>query len=275
RRSGDPVVDPHVVDDVLLREDRVVDPLLPAPSCADGLVEDEVVRLVERPFVRTAARVLEGEVRPAVDEEVDPVLVPLRRVDVEVVVGPLDDEARPSLRADSVVEGGGVHVGVYAIGIEADILHDVDLAARGPVDFGDVRAEHPDGRPRASPGGELGADLDAAVRPGGPTLRGQARRGDLGASIWLLSRLDDEVPALDAGIFATRPRIVLRLVVAEEALLVGPPAPVGGAVDIEFIRPDESPVVLRARVSETDGGLDGRRITTLPGRKRPREENCR
>src|SRR5688572_15822345 len=39
----------HVVDVELRREDAVVDPLSPAPAAADGGVELDVERLVERP----------------------------------------------------------------------------------------------------------------------------------------------------------------------------------------------------------------------------------
>ena len=72
--------------------------------------------------------------------------------------------ARRLLRADRVVVGGGVDAAVNAQGVEADVLHDVDLAAGRPSDLSTVGAEHPDGWPGAVAGGQLRADLYAAVQ---------------------------------------------------------------------------------------------------------------
>ena len=48
------------------------------------------------------------------------------------------------------------------VGLAAAVLHDVELAARGPADAGEVVAEHPERRPESLSRGELDARLDAA-----------------------------------------------------------------------------------------------------------------
>ena len=48
------LINPHVIDHVLLRKDGVVDSLLSAPVSADGEVQDQVLLLVVWPGGRAA-----------------------------------------------------------------------------------------------------------------------------------------------------------------------------------------------------------------------------
>src|ERR1022692_2832470 len=75
----------------------------------------------------------------------------------------------------AVIDGGVVVEG-------PEVLHDVDFAACGPRDRGDVFAQHPEGGPDTLAEGKLDAGLDPAVLPaqiGG--LRGGSRRAGLQA----------------------------------------------------------------------------------------------
>src|SRR5262249_12058441 len=81
-RPGLPI-NSHVIDQIFLREDRVVNSLLTAPGATDGEVEDEVLVLVERPGIGTVPVILECEVLLAIDEEIDVLGVPLHGVHVK------------------------------------------------------------------------------------------------------------------------------------------------------------------------------------------------
>ncbi len=63
-------------------------------------------------------------------------------------------------------------------GVDGDVLHDVDLGACRPFGFVDVVAEHPEGRPGACFGWNLGAGLDPSVASGDPLLGDEASAGD-------------------------------------------------------------------------------------------------
>ena len=78
--------------------------------------------------------------------------------------------------------------------VEADVLHDVDLAARRPADLVDVRPEHPEGRPGAAPRGQLRPDLDLAVEELRAALGVEASRGVVVAHPALAAGLDDQRP---------------------------------------------------------------------------------
>ena len=62
KRSRSPAKDADVVDLVTRREGGVVDAALAAPVAADGEVEDQVLRLIERPDA-VAARFLVENVK--------------------------------------------------------------------------------------------------------------------------------------------------------------------------------------------------------------------
>src|SRR6185503_648285 len=110
------------------------------PAAADRQVEQEIEVAIEDPPGEAGERV-EGDV---VQPPGDAVGRPVDSVDVEVAGEVLVDRAG---RADAPADAGmarEMHRGVDGPRLAADDLHDVDLAARGPADLVDVRAEHPE-----------------------------------------------------------------------------------------------------------------------------------
>src|SRR5690606_14383609 len=102
---------------------------------ADGQIEEQVERPVEAP-VRGVARVLPvGEVLRSVAIEIQLVVLPFDGVDVEVVErrGDIDVPA-PLYFAWIVDRARRVDGRVDRVGLVADVLHDVDLAALRPAD---------------------------------------------------------------------------------------------------------------------------------------------
>src|SRR5215472_10008492 len=113
---------------------------------------------------------------------------------------------------------GPVHAAMHLVGLLADVLHDVDLAAGGPADGIDVVTEHPERGPDSLPGRNLDASLEAPVglREVGGGLqagRGVAAGDTVGAGVVLLEHVDDEVSILLNGILGAC-RVVLELVVS-------------------------------------------------------------
>src|SRR6185503_17258765 len=89
----------------------------------------------------------------------------------------------------------------------ADVLHDVDLAARRPADRADVVTEHPDRRPVPLPFGKLRAHLDASVCDVELVASDEPRRRVLAGAVPALKaaravgrRLDDQPALLDARV---------------------------------------------------------------------------
>ena len=83
-----PLIDPYIIDNIFRRKDRIVDPLVAAPVTADGNVELQVERLVERPALSTArAVVAECVVRHAVDVGLDIIRRPLHTINMEFRFG--------------------------------------------------------------------------------------------------------------------------------------------------------------------------------------------
>ncbi len=204
-----------------------------------------VLRPIERPDRRVAGLFVEAEIPLPVDRHADLLRRPQRLVDVKLIVRARHADVVALVGALHVVVGAGVDVGVDAAGIEADVLHDVDLAARGPSDVADAGAERPDCRPGAAPFRQLRADLDAAVGPA--RAAGQARRRVSGALVRLLARFDDQHAVLDARIVRALPRVVLLLLVADQSDFLVPPRGIRQPVTIEFVVPDERGAWLRGR----------------------------
>src|SRR6478736_3975200 len=106
------------------------------PGAADGDVEDDEELVVEHP-ARAAGQVrgLARDVEMVVDVEPDLVLLPLDRVEVipvgeRLAIGAREQHRRP-VRARVA---GAVDRPMDDVRLAADVLHDVDLAARGPAD---------------------------------------------------------------------------------------------------------------------------------------------
>src|SRR5437773_2628668 len=107
----------------------------------------------------------DGQVEGAVDVPANRIRLPLAGVHVKGV----GEGARGQVicAADALRTGvpRAVHRAVHPAGLLADVLHDVDLAARGPADGGDVVAQHPESGPQPLPARYLNTGLDATVLP--------------------------------------------------------------------------------------------------------------
>src|SRR5262249_18013675 len=69
-----------------------------------------------------------------------------------------------------------MHRPVDSCGFAADVFHDVDLAAGGPVRRGNVITEHPEGGPDTLSEGDLNARLESAIALAEEPLRLESRR---------------------------------------------------------------------------------------------------
>ena len=140
--------------------------------------------------------------------------------------------------------------------LSADILHDVDFAALGPANGGNVVAQHPESRPHALPRWNLDARFKPAVSLIEKTLRFDPRRSvtvhrAVATSVaWLLTSCKDEIPALDLGVLS-QVGVTLEFLVAP-ALSARIVIPFGGIWSgtigaIELIAPDEGITIARRR----------------------------
>ena len=151
-------------------EDRIVDRA--APGAAHGDVEDQEELLVEGVdlvVVVRAVRLVVGRRDLIVHQELQhvvavvPVLLPDQRVGVETLLDVVDVFAGiPVLAVAAVLAEGVQGVGDHR-GVLADVLHDVDLTAAGPLVDVVVGSQHPERGPRSASFGELDAGLDLAV----------------------------------------------------------------------------------------------------------------
>src|SRR5438445_756701 len=124
------LVHPHIIHPHRLREDgRRIRTARPVPT--HGYIENDEKRVVVHPPPRQVPR-SDGLVQRVVDVPANRGRLPLDGVHVEGV----GERARGQVirAADAARTGvpGAVHRTVYAAGFLADVLHDVDLAARGP-----------------------------------------------------------------------------------------------------------------------------------------------
>ncbi len=208
-----------VVDQQLLRELRAA-VRVAGPVAADRQVQDQEERVVVHPPVAVQVRGGAGLVDVAVHRPADLVGRPVDRERVEAV-----GEVRPAVaRADAAGTrvAGAVDRAVDGVGLEADVLHDVDLARVGPADAADVVAEHPERGPHALAARELHARLEVAVGLGEPARRVQPRRGVLAAAVpavvvrgVFLAGGDDEVARAVGRRVARAVRVHLALVVVD------------------------------------------------------------
>src|SRR6266705_1739177 len=130
---------------------------------------------------------------------------------------------------------------VHAAGLLADVLHDVDLAARGPPDVLAVLGKHPEGGPQALPARDLKARLYAAVPPPAHTFRLQSSRRVVTAAEPLTSSLDDQVAALYTRVLgAVGVELELAVPPAVAADLPHPSPGVEGRA-VELVVPHELP----------------------------------
>src|SRR3989442_16029624 len=97
--------------------------------------------------------------------------------------------------------------------LAADIFHDINLPAHGPVYRGDICAQRPERWPEALAPGNLYPRLDAAVCPGHFPLRFQPCRSVTAAEVTLLARFDHQLTVLDADVVGTG-GVVFKFIVA-------------------------------------------------------------
>ena len=139
---------------------------------------------------------------------------------------------------------------MHLAGIEADMLHDVDLATVGPRNRL-VVGQHPDRRPAPDAARQLRADFDRAICPARLAERAEPRRavalfapiGQRADRIRVGARLDDQRAFFDPRILGAVIGIILLLIVEPPGAVmvgvIGPFAIIGQPVDRELIRPDE------------------------------------
>src|SRR2546422_2551682 len=184
-----PLVYPHIVHSHGVREDRRrIGTAGPVPT--DRHVQNDEERVIEHP---PPGHILRGDglVQRIVDVPSNRLRLPFDGIDVKAV--------GEGARAQFIGAGhtlctrvlGAVHRPVHPAGFLADVLHDVDLAARGPTDRVAVVAQQPEGGPQALPARDLNPCLHAAVPPRAQTLGLQSGRRVVTAAERLMASLDD------------------------------------------------------------------------------------
>src|SRR5437899_311741 len=153
-------------------------------------------------------RLGEGGVEIGIHEEADRAGFPLDSVKVKRI-----GEILPGGQAEG--RGGVARFGSGAGTMErtvdrarllADVFHDVDFAASGPVDGSDVVAKHPESGPHSLSGGNFDARFEAAIGLAEEALSFEASRGVVahGAATagerGLVHRGNDQVAALHLSI---------------------------------------------------------------------------
>src|ERR1700761_1752221 len=137
-------------------------------------------------------------VEMVVDVETNCLRLPLDCVDVKIV-GVLYFTGERVELSDALVTtvSRAVDRTVDEIGLLADVFHDVDLAALRPLNFLDIGAEHPEGRPQALSAGNLNARLETSISLREFALRLEARGGIVArdlvcAGVFFRESFDDE-----------------------------------------------------------------------------------
>jgi hypothetical protein len=145
-----------------------------AHHAADRQVQDQVLRIAERPFVMVAVfRIGELQVVLVVDADDHVVRIPGQLVVMEGVADAFDPRRRRDLGVVRPVEGARVQAREHFALLHAAVFHDVDLALLRPARAG---AEHPDRRPGAQAARQPGAHFDEAVSEFEFAARVQASR---------------------------------------------------------------------------------------------------
>mmetsp|Transcript_93858 Transcript_93858/g.271293 ORF Transcript_93858/g.271293 Transcript_93858/m.271293 type:complete len:382 (-) Transcript_93858:115-1260(-) len=208
-----------------------------SPRAANCEVEDEVEALAERPPLAVEGARVEAVVLLTVDIPTDLLVLPNDGVGVPVA----DREAHlvELLRVLHVVVAAGVHRSVDRILRATHSLHNVDLAAVGPLAVLAVRREHPDRGPSALAPRHACAHLHTV--PGTPlceAVRRDLRRRKLLTVVVLTPRRNPQRPALHHRIVL---RVVLQLLVAEApAAMDKVPLRAVDGVPLKLVLPDEA-----------------------------------
>src|SRR5437899_948134 len=192
------LVHPHIIHPHRLREDggciRIT-----RPVTTHGHVEKDEKGVVVHPPPGQGIRG-DGLVQHVVYVPANRSRLPLDGVDVKRVG---KRARRQVVRAADASRAGvprAVYCAVHPARFLADLLHDVDLAARGPADGGDVVAQHPERGPQPLSARYLNTGLDATVLPRAQTLGLESGRGVPAGGERLPAGLDDEVARIDVRV---------------------------------------------------------------------------
>mmetsp|Transcript_76344 Transcript_76344/g.220633 ORF Transcript_76344/g.220633 Transcript_76344/m.220633 type:complete len:267 (-) Transcript_76344:516-1316(-) len=207
-----------------------------APRAPHREVQDEVELLAERPRRGLEEDRRELMVDPAIEHPTDAAVLPLDGIGVPLAHSGVRHVGAFSVQ--DVIVGAGVHRAIDPVGVATDGLHDVDLAARGPMPEGALGGQHPDRGPGATAAGQPGADVDLVAGPPLGQVQGrQLRGGEMLEGEPLALRCDSQDAAADMGVVL---EVVLQLPVAKAAAAVDQiPLGLVHLVPIELVRPHQ------------------------------------
>src|SRR6266516_959853 len=229
----------HIVHPHRLRKDRRRIRVA-GPGPTDRYVQNDEERMIVHPWSGQVMR-SDGLIQRIVDVPANRARVPLDGEDMKRV----GEGTRAHLvrAGDALCPGvaGAMHRAVHPARLLADVLHDVDLAARGPADRDAVIAQHPEGGPQALPARDLDPRFHAPVAPRAQPLGLESGGRVVTVSERLTARRDGEIAAFDTRVFgAVGVELELRVAPAAAPGLADPFSSIkGGAV--ELVVPHELP----------------------------------
>src|SRR6266702_2214358 len=229
----------HIVHPHRLRKDRRrIGVAGPGPT--DRYVQNDEERMIVHPW---SGQVMRSDAlrQRIVDVPANRARVPFDGEDMKRVG---EGTSAQLVRAgDALCTGvaGAMHRAVHPARLLADVLHDVDLAARGPADRDAVIAQHPKGGPQALPTRDLNPCFHAAVAPRAQPLGLESGGRIVTISERLTASLDDEVAACDTRVFgAVGVELELRVAPAVAPGLADPFSRIEGRA-VELVVPHELP----------------------------------
>jgi len=171
----------------------------------------------------------------SINIELEVILAPDDTVGVEIITVALGV-------IDSIVsiESSSMKGSVRMMRIFTNKFHDIDFTTSGPASLADVFTQHPESRPDSLTVGELCSHFDLSVLDREFTSSVDTGRGNV---VSFFVGLDDEVTIFDVSVFGAV-GIVFKLVVTP-TISSGVMVPFVGVkrATVEFITPDEFPVV--------------------------------
>src|SRR3989442_5704 len=210
------------------------------PGPADRYVQNDEERMIVHPWSGQVIR-SDGLIQRIVDVPANRARVPLHGEDMKRVGEGTRAQFIRTGYALCTGVAGAMHRAVHPARLLADVLHDVDLTARGPADRGAVVAQHPEGGPQALPARDLNPCFHAPVAPRAQPLGLESGGRVVTISERLTASLDDEVAACDARVFgAVGVELELRVAPAAAPGLADPFSRIEGRA-VELVVPHELP----------------------------------